>query len=156
MALTSLRLPEGADTPDQGHQGERALHRTWAVASFSIPPPHVFFISGSPFKTSSKQAGGVKMTLPPTNWSIQANLVDPEGNFGVDLAIPQVGGNARKTNHDYTHGHLPELIDIIVRAARRQLSVLSVLRRTLGLYGDFVWARGVLNSRTRWCPARVG
>merc|ERR1712070_1298175 len=34
--------------------------------------------------------------------------------FGVDLAIPQLGGNARKTNHDYTHGHLPELIDIIV------------------------------------------
>jgi len=35
--------------------------------------------------------------------------------FGVDLALPQVGGNARKTNYDYTHGHLPELIDIIIR-----------------------------------------
>jgi NAD(P)H-dependent flavin oxidoreductase YrpB (nitropropane dioxygenase family) len=34
--------------------------------------------------------------------------------FGVDLAIPQVGGNARKTNHDYTHGKLPELIDVII------------------------------------------
>lgn len=34
--------------------------------------------------------------------------------FGVDLAIPQVGGNARKTNHDYTDGKLSELIDIIV------------------------------------------
>jgi len=40
-------------------------------------------------------------------------LKDPKGKFGVDLALPQVGGNARKTNHDYTHGHLPELIDII-------------------------------------------
>ena len=26
----------------------------------------------------------------------------------------QVGGGARKTNHDYTHGQLPELIDIII------------------------------------------
>ena len=34
--------------------------------------------------------------------------------FGVDLAIPQLGGSARKTNYDYTHGHLDELIDIIV------------------------------------------
>eukprot|EP00658_Telonema_sp_P-2_P032652 TRINITY_DN24125_c0_g1_i2.p1 TRINITY_DN24125_c0_g1~~TRINITY_DN24125_c0_g1_i2.p1 ORF type:complete len:372 (+),score=109.87 TRINITY_DN24125_c0_g1_i2:147-1262(+) len=34
--------------------------------------------------------------------------------FGVDLAIPQIGGNARKTNHDYTHGRLPELIDVTI------------------------------------------
>ena len=47
---------------------------------------------------------------------IKANLTDKSGNFGVDLAIPQVGGNARKTNHDYTHGHLPELIDVIIEA----------------------------------------
>ncbi|KAK9466121.1 2-nitropropane dioxygenase [Lipomyces arxii] len=34
--------------------------------------------------------------------------------FGVDLLLPQVGGSARKTNYDYTHGQLPELISIIV------------------------------------------
>lgn len=34
--------------------------------------------------------------------------------FGVDLAWPAIGGNARKTNHDYTHGHMAELIDIII------------------------------------------
>jgi len=34
--------------------------------------------------------------------------------FGVDLALPQVGGSARKTNHDYTHGKLDELIDVII------------------------------------------
>jgi NAD(P)H-dependent flavin oxidoreductase YrpB (nitropropane dioxygenase family) len=39
--------------------------------------------------------------------------------FGVDLALPQVGGSARKTNHDYTHGHLPELIDIIIKEKAR-------------------------------------
>jgi len=47
---------------------------------------------------------------------VKENLVDKENpKFGVDLAIPQVGGNARKTNYDYTHGHLPELIDIIIK-----------------------------------------
>lgn len=45
---------------------------------------------------------------------IKEQLTDKSLPFGVDLAIPQIGGNARKTNHDYTHGHLPELIDIIV------------------------------------------
>lgn len=34
--------------------------------------------------------------------------------FGVDLAIPQIGGSARKTNHDYTGGKLPELVDVMI------------------------------------------
>ncbi|KXT09936.1 hypothetical protein AC579_9733 [Pseudocercospora musae] len=34
--------------------------------------------------------------------------------FGVDILLPQVGGSARKTNYDYTHGHLDELLDIII------------------------------------------
>lgn len=33
--------------------------------------------------------------------------------FGVDLAIVQVGGSARKTNYDYTKGNLNELLDVI-------------------------------------------
>lgn len=45
---------------------------------------------------------------------LKANLKSPDLPFGVDLALPQVGGNARKTNHDYTHGKLDELIDITV------------------------------------------
>lgn len=45
---------------------------------------------------------------------LKQNLRDASLPFGVDLAIPQVGGNARKTNHDYTNGKLGELIDIIV------------------------------------------
>ncbi|CAG9979582.1 unnamed protein product [Clonostachys byssicola] len=36
--------------------------------------------------------------------------------FGVDLALPQVGGGARKTNHDYTNGKLEELIDITIES----------------------------------------
>lgn len=39
--------------------------------------------------------------------------------FGVDLLLPQVGGNARKTNYDYTGGHLPELIDIIIESGAK-------------------------------------
>ena len=38
----------------------------------------------------------------------------PTAKFGVDLALPQIGGGARKTNHDYTHGKLPELVDIMI------------------------------------------
>jgi len=61
--------------------------------------------------------GGLTMTpkvLREEITELKSLLTDPNGKFGVDLAIPQVGGSARKTNHDYTHGHLPELIDIIV------------------------------------------
>ncbi|KAJ1552327.1 hypothetical protein HK405_011754 [Cladochytrium tenue] len=45
---------------------------------------------------------------------IKRNLTRKGAPFGVDLALPQVGGSARKTNYDYTHGTLPQLIDIIV------------------------------------------
>lgn len=45
---------------------------------------------------------------------IKANLRDPSLPFGVDLALPQVGGSARKTNHDYTHGQLDELISVVI------------------------------------------
>ena len=31
---------------------------------------------------------------------IKENLIDKSLPFGVDLALPQVGGSARKTNHD--------------------------------------------------------
>merc|ERR1719499_2943540 len=46
-------------------------------------------------------------------------LAGMNGVSHSDLAAPQIGGNARKTNHDYTHGHLPELIDIIVAEGAR-------------------------------------
>ena len=34
--------------------------------------------------------------------------------FGVDLLLPQVGGNARKTNKDYTGGQLGNLVDMMI------------------------------------------
>ena len=39
--------------------------------------------------------------------------------FGVDLALPAVGGTARKTNHDYTHGQLDALVDVIIEEGAR-------------------------------------
>jgi len=38
----------------------------------------------------------------------------PGKKFGVDILIPQVGGNARKTNHDYTGGNLAGLVDVMI------------------------------------------
>ncbi|KAJ9606239.1 hypothetical protein H2200_009200 [Cladophialophora chaetospira] len=46
---------------------------------------------------------------------LKAHLTDPSLPFGVDLALPQVGGSARKTNHDYTHGQLDELIEVTIK-----------------------------------------
>jgi len=56
---------------------------------------------------------------------LKANLSNPELPFGVDLALPQVGGSARKTNHDYTHGHLDELIEVTIEE-RAKLFVSAV------------------------------
>ena len=47
---------------------------------------------------------------------LKSLLKDKSAPFGIDLLLPQVGGNARKTNKDYTEGHLPELIDIIIKS----------------------------------------
>merc|ERR550537_662684 len=48
------------------------------------------------------------------NWLKDA-LTDKSLPFGVDLAIPQIGGSARKTNHDYTKGKLKELLELTVQ-----------------------------------------
>lgn len=46
--------------------------------------------------------------------TLKGFLNDKNAPFGVDLLLPAVGGNARKTNYDYTKGQLPDLIDIII------------------------------------------
>ncbi|KAK1770544.1 2-nitropropane dioxygenase [Phialemonium atrogriseum] len=50
---------------------------------------------------------------------MKAALRRPDLPFGVDLALPQVGGGARRTNHDYTGGRLDELIDITIESGAR-------------------------------------
>lgn len=44
---------------------------------------------------------------------LKAALPTPTPPFGVDLALPAVGPGARPTNHDYTHGRLDELVDVV-------------------------------------------
>ncbi|KAJ3555981.1 hypothetical protein NM688_g2279 [Phlebia brevispora] len=66
--------------------------------------------------------GGVGYTPKVLRSQIQAikkDLHDKNAPFGVDLLLPQVGGNARKTNYDYTHGQLPDLIDVIIEEKAR-------------------------------------
>jgi len=49
--------------------------------------------------------GGVSFTPKAMRKAIddlKSKLVNPNAPFGIDLLIPQVGGNARKTNKDYT------------------------------------------------------
>ena len=75
--------------------------------------------------------GGLTMTpkmLQQEINEVKEQLHDKNAPFGVDLAIPQVGGNARKTNHDYTHGKLPELTDIMI-AEKAALFVCAVRGR---------------------------
>ncbi|KAH7107720.1 2-nitropropane dioxygenase [Auriculariales sp. MPI-PUGE-AT-0066] len=47
---------------------------------------------------------------------LKGYLNDKNAPFGVDLLLPQVGGNARKTNYDYTKGQLDELVDVIIKS----------------------------------------
>ncbi|KAI9665106.1 MAG: hypothetical protein M1821_006554 [Bathelium mastoideum] len=57
----------------------------------------------------------------------RAGGADASFPFGVDLALPQVGGSARKTNHDYTHGQLDELVEVtIAEGARLFVSAVGV------------------------------
>jgi len=65
--------------------------------------------------------GGLKMS--PNALEMEIKLLKQELKegkpWGLDLAIPQVGGNARKTNYDYTEGNLDELIDILIKSGGR-------------------------------------
>jgi hypothetical protein len=51
---------------------------------------------------------------------LKSSLASPNLPFGVDLLLPQIGGdNARKTNRDYTKGKLKELIEIICESGAK-------------------------------------
>ncbi|KAK2741559.1 hypothetical protein FQN57_005542 [Myotisia sp. PD_48] len=50
---------------------------------------------------------------------LKSYLHDKNAPFGVDLLLPQIGGNARKTNYDYTKGKLSELVDIIIESGAK-------------------------------------
>lgn len=92
--------------------------------------------SGGPLAAAVSNAGGcgvigglgyTPQQLQEIIDEIKANLSSPDLPFGVDLALPQVGGSARKTNHDYTHGQLDDLIDVTIKnKARLFVSAVGV------------------------------
>ncbi|KAI9780217.1 MAG: hypothetical protein M1816_003141 [Peltula sp. TS41687] len=58
---------------------------------------------------------------------LKAQLSSPDLPFGVDLALPQIGGSARKTNTDYTRGQLDALISIVISSgAKLFVSALGI------------------------------
>jgi len=65
--------------------------------------------------------GGLLMTPRALQQEIKLLKQDllPGKPWGVDLAIPAIGGTARKTNYDYTDGNLDELIDITIEAGAK-------------------------------------
>lgn len=79
--------------------------------------------SSAPLAAAVSNAGGLgtvgglgytPQQLAEMLTELKSLLKDPSLPFGVDLALPQVGGSARATNHDYTHGQLDELIDVTI------------------------------------------
>ncbi|KAF2857766.1 2-nitropropane dioxygenase [Piedraia hortae CBS 480.64] len=80
-------------------------------------------VSTAPLAASVSNAGGLGVLggLDYTPAQLRSMIRDlksllhsPTLPFGIDLALPQIGGSARKTNHDYTNNTLPELIQIII------------------------------------------
>lgn len=79
-------------------------------------------VSGHELVAAVSNAGGIG-TLGGATFELEGlkkemrevkQLLKPGAIFGVDLLIPQVGGNARKTNKDYQGGKLPEMADAMI------------------------------------------
>ena len=84
--------------------------------------------SGGPLAAAVSNAGGLgcigglgytPQQLRDIIKELKSHLTTPGLPFGVDLALPKVGGGARKTNHDYTHGQLDDLITVTIEEGAR-------------------------------------
>jgi NAD(P)H-dependent flavin oxidoreductase YrpB (nitropropane dioxygenase family) len=92
--------------------------------------------SGGPLAAAVSNAGGLgcigglgytPQQLRDIIHELKSHLTTPGLPFGVDLALPKVGGGARKTNHDYTHGQLDDLITVTIEeGARLFISAVGV------------------------------
>jgi len=81
-------------------------------------------VSGPELAAAVTKAGGLGV-MGGNRWSpdalrvaiakLKEELGDKDAAFGVDLLLPQIGGNARATNYDYTKGKLGELVDIMIQ-----------------------------------------
>ena len=100
--------------------------------------------------------GGVTLTpnaLRREIADIKAQLVDKSAPFGVDLLLPKVGGGARKTNKDYTKGHLDELVDIIIQ--ERAAVFISAVGLPPPAVVDKLHAAGILVANMVGSPKHV-
>ena len=92
--------------------------------------------SGGPLAAAVSNAGGLgcigglgytPQQLRDIIHELKSHLATPGLPFGIDLALPKVGGGARKTNHDYTHGQLDDLITVTIEeGARLFISAVGV------------------------------
>lgn len=77
-------------------------------------------ITGAKLCAAVSEAGGIgtlgMIGLSPEGMRDQIKKVKEltQKPYGVDLLLPQIGGNARKTNKDYTGGQLEQLVEIMV------------------------------------------
>lgn len=78
------------------------------------------------------------------------DVLNPGAKFGVDLALPQIGGGARQTNHDYTKGKLDEMIDLL--CADRE--VIKLFISAIGVPPK--WAVDKLHAAGIVCANMVG
>ncbi|KAF3906051.1 hypothetical protein ABW21_db0207154 [Orbilia brochopaga] len=47
--------------------------------------------------------------------------------FGIDILLPKIGGNARRTNYDYTEGTTEQIIDVVIEEGGKMfISALGV------------------------------
>jgi len=100
--------------------------------------------------------GGINYTpdmLKDQIEELKSHLNDKNAPFGVDLLLPQVGGNARKTNYDYTKGKLDQLVDIIIASgAKLFVSAVGVPPRHVV---DKLHAAGILYMNMIGHPKHV-
>jgi len=84
---------------------------------------------------------------------LKSYLNDKSAPFGVDLLLPQVGGNARRTNYDYTKGKLGQLVDIIIESgAKLFVSAVGVPPKAVV---DKLHANGILYMNMIGHPKHV-
>ncbi|KAH9946237.1 2-nitropropane dioxygenase [Epithele typhae] len=82
-----------------------------SAPKLSTPLTKLFGINHPVMLAAVTNAGGIGV-MEGSDREIKAHLEDPNAPFGVDLLIPQVGGQARKTN-------LPELTDVIIQGGAK-------------------------------------
>lgn len=114
-------------SPTNSSSGDVLVIRTPLTRMLGMRHPIILAgmnaVSGASLAAAVSNAGGLGvvggLTYTPAMMrsvltELKSKLTRPDLPFGVDLAIPQLGGSARKTNYDYTHGKLGELIDIVI------------------------------------------